>query len=123
MSIPLTYQDTIRLVETTSDEYGKEVYSDEATVAAIFEQATGWRHQSNADAMSGDATAFVDPTDEFVLSKFNQLEGMLLIADPFGLGSWYRVVNVSVSRDTQFANEVNVIQLTLKKTVGITGIS
>lgn len=122
----IEYQDTIRIVETTKDGYGSEVYVDDYDVPAVFEQNTGWRHQNNQDALNANATAFVDPTNDFVQSAFNRLEGMLVIADPFSsgvTGSWYRITSVTVSRASQLDNEIDNIQLLLKKTSGLTGIS
>lgn len=115
----LEYQDSIRFIETTSTAYGNEVYAGEADVAAIFEQATGWRHSTNADNLDGNATAFVDPDDAFVQANANRLEGMLLIANDI----WYRVINVQVFQATQLGNEIDNVQLTLKKSAGLTGIS
>jgi hypothetical protein len=122
----IDYNDVITIIEPGVDGYGNETVKNEAIVAAVWEQNTGYRHGSNQSAIDANATALVDPDNEFVQSKFDRLEGMLVIAPLFGASvgvSWYRITSVVVSRDTQLANEIDNIQLHLKKTAGIPGVS
>lgn len=120
------YQDTITLIEASVDGYGVESVAEEAKVSAAVEFNTAWRHGSNQDAINSNAVVFVDPEDEFVIEHCNRLEGMLVIIPLFGAGSagaWYRVTSCAVSRDHQLANEIDNIQLNLKKSAGISGVS
>lgn len=122
----LEYQDTIRIIEVTVNRYGDEAIGDEAEVAAIFEQNTGWAHGGNQTDVTSTTRAFVDPENSFVQEKFQRLEGMLVVAQPFGEAfgdAWYRITDVTAARDTQFDNVIDNIALTLKKTVPIPGVS
>lgn len=117
------YPDLITIVETTLDGYGNETVADQAEVEAIWEQNTSWRHGASQDTINSDAVAFVSPDNDFVQDKFNRLEGMMVMAEFFGGTDWYRITSVTVSRDTQLTNEIDNIQLNLKKSSGITGVS
>jgi hypothetical protein len=124
--VEIDYQDTIRIISTTVDEYGNEIYADETSVAAVFEQNTGFRHSASQDGVSANVVAFVDPADDFIVDNFYRLEGMLAIAELFGVGvtsAWYRITSVTVARASQLDNEIDNIQLVLKKTAGLTGVS
>lgn len=126
MSVCLDYKDTVRIILPGVDGYGAELVDDEATVGALFGQNTGWSHGNNQAAITSDAFCYVDPSNEFVMDHFNRLEGMLVVAQLFGVGladAWYRVVNVSVGRDSLLCNEIDNILLGLKKTTGIAGVS
>lgn len=126
MSICLNYNDTVRLVKTTVDEYGTQVISDQEEVPAIFGQTTGFGHGSNQDAILSDAVAYLDPTNEFVIENFYRLEGMLLVAQLFGVSledAWYRITDISVARTSLTCNDIDNIQVGLKKTTGILGVS
>lgn len=124
MSVCIEYPDNITLVSTTVDGYGKLVIDDEEDVQAIFEMATGYAHTDNQEAITSDAIAFVSPEDEFVADNFYRLEEMLVVADLFGSSddqSWFKVVNVIVSRDSQLCNTIDNVQLQLKKTSPLEG--
>lgn len=121
--ICIDYKDSIRLILPTVNGYGTELVDDEATVKCLFGQNTGWSHSANQDAITSDAYCYVDPKNEFVMSHFNRLEGMLIVAQLFGVGesdAWYRVTSVSVGRDLLLCNNIDNILLGLTKTVGIT---
>lgn len=114
----INYNDTITLVTTTVDEYGAEVPGDEYDVAAVVEMATGYTHDNHQDAIVSDAIAFVDPTNSDVQANFYRLEEMLVIANLFGdseINSWFKVIDVTVSRDTQLCNQIDNVQVSLKK--------
>lgn len=126
MSVCLDYKDNVRLVATDVDGYGSETVGEEATVGALFGQNTGWSHGSNQTAVTSDAFCYIDPSDEFVVDHFNRLEGMLVVAQLFGVGfadAWYRITDVSVGRDSLLCNQIDNILLGLKKTTGIAGVS
>lgn len=123
MSICLEYKDTVRLVLPQVDGYGTETVDDEEDVGAIFGQNTGWAHGSNQTAVTSDAFCYIDPANQFVRDHFNRLEGMLIVAELFGVDdseAWYRVIDVSVGRDSLLCNEIDNILLGLKKTTEIT---
>lgn len=122
MSICLDYKDTVRLVLPQVDGYGAEMVGDEEDVKAIFGQNTGWAHGNNQAAITSDAFCYIDPNNQFVVDHFNRLEGMLMVAQLFGAAAeetWYRVINVSVGRDSLLCNTIDHILLSLKKSTGI----
>lgn len=126
MSVGLRYPDKITIFNVSPGLYGQEVIEDEAVVAAIFVQNTGWSHSGNQDAITSSATAFVDPTDEFVRNNVNRLEGLPVVAQFAGIGesdAWYRITDVSVSRDSLLENRIDNIQISLQKSTSIRGIS
>jgi len=127
MSVCLQFDDIITLVATRPDEYGSEVVDDQAQVPAAIDLNTGYTHASNQDGVTSDAIAFVPATDEFVADNFYRLEEMLVAIDLFGTPNdraWYKVTQVNVARDTQLCNEIDHVELLLKKsTEGLEDIS
>lgn len=126
MSPCIAYNDTVTLVKTTVDGYGSQILDDSADVPAVVELNTGYTHAANQDAVTSDAIVLVDPTNAFVQANFYRLEEMLVVIDLFNtpLGdAWYKVESVTVNRDHQLCNQIDNVQLNLKKTVGIAGVS
>lgn len=123
----LIYQDSATFVKVTADGYGNDKVIDEtASVPVIFLQTTGFEHGNFQDGTTADAVCYPDPENTFVLDNNNRLEGMYILAPLFGVTSdegWYKVVDVSVNRDHLLTNTINNIELTLKKTRRIMGVS
>ncbi len=114
----IEYNDTVTLCTTTVDAYGAEIVDEEYEVPAVVEMATGYIHSDNQDAITSDAIVYVDPSDQDVADNYYRLEEMLVVANLFGAPenrSWFKVTNVVVARDTQLCNEIDNVQLNLKK--------
>jgi len=127
MNEPLDYQDsaTFALVESTGYSASKEAVS-QAEVAVIFVQNTGFDHQNFQDAVDSDAVCWPDISNYFVVANFNRLEGMYVLAPLYGSAdeqSWYKVVDVTVNRDHLLGNTIDNIELRLKKTRPVPGVS
>ena len=126
MSICIDYKDTINIVETSIDEYSTESIKSNNEVKALFSSTTGWSHSSNQDSIISDAHVYIDPKNAFVVSSLNRLEGMLVIASPFGgntRDSWYRIIGVKVGQDKLLDNNIDNIRLDLKKSTEIYSVS
>ena len=120
------YQDTVRLLDTAVNAYGTETVVNDVTVPAVVELNTGYNRANNQEAILSDAIVRPLPTNQFIVNNFNRLEGMLLIIEVFGdpvSEAWYRIESVTVYRDTQLGNTIDNIELGLKKTGAITGVS
>jgi len=88
--------------------------------------ATGYTHSDHQDAITSDAIAFIDPSNSNVISNFYRLEEMLVIANLFGASeaqSWFKIESVVVARDTLLCNNIDNVQLNLKKVRPVGGIS
>lgn len=121
------YQDTITIYEVAPGAYSnnKTVVSS-ASVPAVFIQNTQLNRSRYQDSVDSDATCYVDPLNSFVSGKFNRLEGMYVLAPLFGSGdsqSWYKVIDVTVNRDHLLDNEIDNIELRLKKSDPLPGVS
>lgn len=121
------YQDTITMYEVSSGTYSnsKSVVSS-SDVPCVFLQNTQMSRSRFQDSVDSDAVCYVDPLNSFVQSKFNRLEGMYILAPLFGAGdsgSWYKVTDVIVNRDHLLGNEIDNIELRLKKSVALPGVS
>lgn len=127
MNEPLCYQDlaTFALVESTGYSASKSAVS-QAEVAVIFVQNTGFDHQNFQDAVDADAICWPDPENYFVVANHNRLEGMYILAPLYGAAdeqAWYKVIDVTVNRDHLLENQIDNIELRLKKTRPIEGVS
>lgn len=128
MSVPLDYKDIVTIVKTglSSEGYTTEYISETQSVPALFIANTGWLHNDNQDEVTTDAEVYLDPEDPYVVDNHNRLEGMLLIAKPFGQDSdesWYRIITVRVGVDKLLDNEINNVLCFLKKSTKINYVS
>lgn len=123
--ICLDFPDTIVLVKTTVNTYGKPVYASEADVACVFVRDTGYIHSANQNQLNSDAIAYCDPTTPFLITNKYRVEEYLVVVDwnENEADSWYKVTSVAVHRDSQLTNEIDSVELTLKKTTGIARVS
>ena len=122
----IDYIHTIRVFETTVDGYGKHIITDYEDIPAVFEQKTGFGHSNYQDAVTSDAVALLDPTNQWVIDNADRLEEVLIVANPYGAlesQSWYKVVDSAVGSYHQTSNEINTVQITLKKTRAIDYVS
>lgn len=121
------YQDTVTFVKVTSSEYGNDkVASSYDDVRCVFLQDTAFVHGGYRDNVDSDAVCYPDPESTFVKNNYSRLEGMYILASLFGSGasdSWYKVENVIVNRDHLLSNQIDNIELRLKKTRPIAGVS
>lgn len=114
--------DTVKLATTTNDGYGDRTVTVLTEVGAVFNQRTAVRHADNADAITSDATVYLDPKNQIVLDNAYRLEGMYIIAQPFGQEteeSWYRIIAVNVGQRKLLNNVVENIYCHLEKTAGL----
>lgn len=122
MSAPcIQFDDPITLVLTqpSSDGYGTEELEDQADIMAAIDFNTGYSHGANQDDITSDAIARISPNNQFVRDNFNRLEEMLILIDLFNTPdqrAWYKVIKVGVARDTQLCNDIDHLELQLKKT-------
>lgn len=95
-------------------------------VPVIFQQNTGFSRSNYQENIDADAILYADPTNDFIISHYNRLEGMYVIISPFGAPediSWYKVTNVTIFRDHLIGNQIDNIQCALKKTRPVQTIS
>lgn len=119
--------DTVKLATTTVDGYGDKAVTVLTEVKALFIQKSSIMHSENADSITSDATVYLDPLNTIVLTNAFRLEGMYIIAQPFGQltqESWYQITNVTVGQRKLLNNAVDNIHCSLKKVAGLAyGIS
>lgn len=125
--IKLCYKDTATLVKVRASEYGDtKVLQSEADVPVIFLQTTGFVRSNRQENVDADAICYPDPENAFIVSNHNRLEGMYLLAPLYGIDEdegWYKVTRVSVNRNHLLGTQIDNIELTLKKTRRIPGVS
>lgn len=126
--VDLDYKDTVQLVTVrlSSDGYGTELIDQVHDVPALFIANTGRTRGGNQTIITSDASVYLDPESDIVQSLHNRLEGMLLIARPFGVSrpeAWYRIETVAVGQDKLLGNEIDNIECFLKKSTEIPYVS
>lgn len=123
----LQYNDLATFVSVTSGAYGNNKTVDEQVlVPVIFLQTTGFERNGFQDSFVADAICYPDPTNAFVVEHANRLEGMFIIMQLYGSTpeeSWYKIEEVSVNRDHLLTNTIDNVELLLKKTRPVAGIS
>lgn len=119
-------QDTVKLATTTSDMYGDKTVTVLTEVKSLFIQRTAVAHDLSAEGVTSDAVVYLDPKNEVVLDNAYRLEGMYIIAQPFGQTqneSWYKIVGVHVGQRKLLNNAVENIHCTLDKVAGLAYVS
>lgn len=122
----MTLTDTVKLATTTADGYGDQTVTVLTEVASLFIQRTSVNHTNHADGVQSDAVVYLDPTNALVLDNAYRLEGMYIIAQPFGqtqAESWYKIVGVNVGQRKLLNNVVDNIHCRLQKVAGLAYVS
>lgn len=121
----MKYPDSVILVDPVLDEYGSEKIGRMETVLASVGQVQGYAQTSNQADITSDAIAYLDPTNSFVVEKYNRLEGMLLIMSEgeAQADAWYRIVAISVGKKSLTSNVLDNVQCALQKTTAIVSVS
>lgn len=123
----LNHKDTVTFVVVDSTEYGNsKVVTEQHDVKGTFLQNTGFLHTTNQDLLDADAILYPDEKNEWVKANHNRLEGLYVVAPLFDADpdeSWYKVETVAVNRDHLLGNKIDNIQLTLKRTEALQGVS
>lgn len=129
MGVPINYQDTITIVtvEADSDGYANDKdVTQQVDIPVIFIQSTEFVRNGFQENIDADAICYPDPNTPFVAENADRLEGMYIIAPLYGadaVDSWYKVETCTVNRDHLLTNSVDNIELLLKKTEAIPGVS
>lgn len=118
--------DTVKLATTTTDGYGDQHVEVLATVKALFVQRTGDSHAANAEMETSNAVVYLNPKDPTVMANAYRLEGMYIIAGPFGQvqeESWYKIIGVNVGQHKLLSNTVDNVHCTLDRVAGLPYVS
>lgn len=116
----LCYNETVTFVKVRSDGYGNtKVVTEQGCVPCMFLQGTGFLRTNYQENTTADATCFVDPMDDFIVDNHYRLEGMYVLAPLFDVDDdegWYLVTNITINRDHLLANQIDNVEVLLKKT-------
>lgn len=124
----LKYNEVLTFVEVASSSgYGNsKTISSQHDVDCIFIQNTQFNRGNYQENVDADAFCYPDPENSFIQSLANRLEGLYILAPLFGASddqAWYKVTDVTVNRDHLLTNTIDNIELKLKKTRPIPGVS
>lgn len=123
----LEYKDVATFVIVESNGYrGTKVPLEQDDVPVIFLQDTNFKSGGFQENITADAICYPDPKNIFVIENHNRLEGMYILAPLFGVAdedAWYKVESATVNRDHLLSNTIDNVELILKKTTMIPGVS
>lgn len=127
MNLLLEYPDTATFVVAASGAYANDkMMSEQFEVNVVFVQNLQFRRTNFQDQIDADAICYPDIENEFIVSHFNRLEGMYVMMSLYGAPetiSWFKVSQVVVNRDHLLNNEIDNIELRLKKANPVPGVS
>ena len=116
----MNYPDTVKLASgTTTDGYGDKTVTVLSEVPAAFIRRAGIQHEDGMDSETTDATVYLLPTHAKVLENIDKLEGMYIIADPFGQDNWYRIESANVAERKLLNNTIDNVYCRLQKVAGL----
>lgn len=116
--VPINYQDDITLIETTQDGYGDNSISHVEKLKGLFNSGTSQAETGYVEGLSSDANVYLDKDNAFVQSACMRLEGMYIVANPFGFKdseSWYKISSVEIGQDKLLSNSVDNVHCYLTK--------
>lgn len=123
----INYPDSVTFVVTSLGDYGDdESVVSEHAVPSIVVQNTAYSHSNNQDAIGSDTVVYVDPENEFVQDNYFRLEELLLKINTFGgdeSQNWFKVVSANISKDHLLCNNIDSVELILKKTASMADVS
>lgn len=112
--------ENVIFVKTRSDGYGNtKIVVDQDCVPCIFLQGTGFIRNNRQENVDADAVCFPQVGHRFLVKYKYRLEGMFILAPLFGIDDddgWYLVTGLTVNRDHLLTNEIENVELLLKKT-------
>ena len=114
--------DTVKLATTTVDGYGDKTVTILTEVNALFIQKSSVTHSSNSDIETADTTIYLDPDNQILIDNMYHLEGMYIIAQPFGRDqyeSWYKITSVTVAQRKLLDNDIDNIHCSLQKAASL----
>lgn len=121
------YQDTVTFVKTSPSGYGNtKTVSQQVDVAAVFIPNTSFVRSGFQENIDADALCFPIPSSAFIIENKYRLEGFYVRAPLFDGNedeSWYKIDSCIVNRDHLLSNEIDNVELRLKKTRPIAGVS
>jgi hypothetical protein len=119
----LDYPDLVTFYSAVSTGYrGSKVAVEAEDIPCYFLQNTGFAQGANQEAVTSDGICFPDFSNQFIVENFNRLEGMYILAQLFGgeaNKSWFKITSVTINRDHLLTNEIDNIELNLKKTTAL----
>ena len=123
----LNYNEILTFYSVKSGEYANnKVLDQKADIPCIFVQATSFSHNAFRDNIDADAVCYPDFNQDFIRAYSNRLEGMYVLAPLFDIREergWYKVIQCTINRDHLLGNEIDNIELLLKKTEKILVVS
>jgi hypothetical protein len=115
----MKYPDTIRLATTTSDGYGDKTVTVLDEIPATFIKRAGLVQGDNSEGETSDAAVNLLPTNEIVVEKKDDLEGMFIIVEPFGDNNWYRISSANIAQRKLLNNTIDNVYCRLQKVAGL----
>lgn len=118
----ITMKDTCQLAEAVTSGYGTESATILTDVDCLFLQSTSNSHSGNVDVIGADAHVYLDIENPALLERGYRIEGLYIIANPFGADrdeSWYRISKVVVGQRKLLDNDVDNVHAYLRKVAKI----
>lgn len=122
----INYHDSALLLKIKSSGYkGKNEIVDQDDVPGIFVDSSGLSQANFQDGINADAVFYADPESEFMIKYNYEVNGFSLMLPSYdGLGErWYMVTQVTVNKNHLLGDEIDNVELRLKKSSPVTNIA
>ena len=123
-TLPIKYNDSVVLIDTKQDGYGDNTISHVKLVKALFNMGSSQSQSNYVETLGTDANVYLDIDNKFVQDYATRLEGMYIIANPYGGSNseqWYKISSVSVGQDKLLSNKIDNIHCNLSKCDALDG--
>ena len=110
----MIFRDDITLVAPVDGVY-RQTGGERHSVKCVIEQTSGLTRGGSYDAMTGDARAYLDGRDRWLLLIGYSIEGYFAEVMLFGVKWVYRVANVAVGRAVITSGTVQHVEIELAR--------
>lgn len=117
-TVPIKYSDDVILVSTTQDGYGDNDIDHVEHLKGLFNSGMSQSEVNYVEALSTDANVYLDIENEFVQKNCFRLEGMFIVANPFGFKEseqWFKISRVQIGQDKLLGNQIDNVHCFLTK--------
>lgn len=111
----MIFRDIVRISKPTPATFGQKMADGGEEVGAIVEISGGLRRGGYYDALAGDARAYLDASNLWLISKGYDIGGYFLTTDKYGVEKKYRVLNAAIGEKFATTGEVSHIEVDLEE--------
>lgn len=111
----MIFHDVFQIHVAEHGKYGDLPSNEGHEVKGSLENTNGLTRGGNFDSMIGQARAYLDGSNEWLVGVGYEIEGMFLVSNLYGLTRTYKIVSVAIGRRIVTDGSVHHIEVELER--------